>query len=227
MTASPAHASSDIHIKARINMVDCQIRPNRVDNERLLGAMSAVPRELFVPPALAGVAYADRSIQIAPGRFMMEPMFLARLLEAAAIDSNAKALVVGAGTGYSAALLSALAGSVVALESDPALAETARNNLARLGCANVSVVSGPLTAGWPAAGPYGAILIDGAIRDLPESIAQQLAAGGSLVAIEMRGGRSGSGVLYRNIGGSVSGRAVFDAAAPYLPGFAPQPVFAL
>ncbi|HLG90403.1 MAG TPA: protein-L-isoaspartate O-methyltransferase [Alphaproteobacteria bacterium] len=227
MTASPAYASSDIHTKARINMVDCQIRPNRVGDERLLVAMSALPREMFVPPALAGVAYADRSVQIAPGRFMMEPMFLARLLEAAAIDGDAKALVIGAGTGYSAALLSAVARSVVALESDMALAEAARTNLARLGCGNVSVVSGPLTGGWPAAGPYGTILIDGAIRDLPETIAQQLAAGGSLVAIEMRGGRSGSGVLYRNVGGSVSGRAVFDAAAPYLPGFEPQPVFAL
>lgn len=227
MTASPVSSSPDIHAKARINMVDCQLRPNRVGDERLLAAMSELPREVFLPPALAGVAYADKSLPIAPGRFMMEPMFLGRLLQEAAVDSSDRVLVVGGGTGYSAAVLSRVARSVVALESDMELASAARANLARLGCANVSVETAALAAGWQALAPYGVILVDGAISAVPEAIERQLAEGGRLVAVEMRGGRSGSGVLYRNIAGSVSGRVLFDAFAPYLPGFEPQPAFAL
>ena len=95
------------------------------------------------------------------------------------------------------------------------------------GYANVSVEVGPLPAGWPPGAPYDVILADGGIAELPDAIASQLAEGGRLVAIEARDGRCGSGVLYRKIAGSVSGRALFDAAAPYLPGFAPQPAFAL
>lgn len=227
MMASPATSSPDTHAQARYNMVECQIRPNRVGDERLLAALSELPREIFVPEILSGVAYADKSLPIGAGRFMSEPMFLARLLQEASVGTDAKALVVGAGTGFSAALLSRLAASVVAVESDPALAASARANLARLGCANISVEVGPLEAGWPAAAPYDAILIDGVIAELPDTVAGQLADGGRLVAIESRDGRCGSAMLYRKVAGSVSGRVLFDAVGPYLPGFEPKPVFAL
>jgi len=227
VTVSQATTASDAYARARFNMVESQIRTNRVGDERLLAALSDLPREIFVPAALAGVAYADKSLPIGGGRFLSEPLFLARLLQEASPTGTAKALVVGAGTGYSAALLSRLCASVVALECDSGLATAARANLARLGCAEVKVEIGPLAAGWPAGAPYGLILIDGVVCGLPDVFAGQMAEGGCLVTIESRDGRCGSGMLYRKIGGALSGRVLFDAVGPFLPGFEPQPAFAL
>ena len=125
---------------ARRHMVDSQIRPNKVTDERIMKAMGKVPREIFVPPSLKGVAYVDEDIQIAPGRFLMEPQVLARLIQAAEIEPTDAVLEIGSATGYASAILSHLAESVVAVESDPQLAEIANKALAALEITNVAVV---------------------------------------------------------------------------------------
>jgi protein-L-isoaspartate(D-aspartate) O-methyltransferase len=217
---------ADSYAKARFNMVESQIRTNRVTDSALLAAMADIPRQNFVPSALAGVAYVDKSLQVAPGRYLTEPLFLARLLQEANVETADRILVVGCGTGYSAAVSSRLATFVIALESDADLADKARANLAGLGLTNVSVVTGPLTAGWAASAPYNVILIDGVVADLPDAILDQLSERGRLVTIRSQEGRAGSGMLYRKLSGAVSGRALFDAAGPFLQGFSPVPAFA-
>ncbi len=221
---APTH---DVYGKARFNMVESQLRTNKVTDSKLLAALSRIPRQIFVPAGLAGVAYVDKSLRIAPNRYLIEPLVLARLLQEAIVEPTDKALVIGAGTGYSAAILADLAGSVTAVESDPALADTARSNLAALAVTGAVVHAGPLDQGHAASGPYDVILIDGMIADLPKRIAAQLADHGRLVTVQAQEGRCGAGMLYRKLGGSVSGRILFDATGPFLPGFEPRSAFAL
>jgi protein-L-isoaspartate(D-aspartate) O-methyltransferase len=219
--------TQDVYAKARFNMVESQIRTNKVTDSKLLAVMSRLPRQIFVPTGLAGVAYVDKSLRIAPNRYLQEPLVIARLLQEAIVESTDKALVIGAGTGYSAALLADLAASVAVVESDPELADKARSNLAALAVSNAVVHAGPLGQGLAASGPYDVILIDGMIADLPKQIADQLAEHGRLVTVQAQEGRCGAGMLYRKLGGSVSGRILFDAAGPFLPGFEPRSAFAL
>ncbi len=227
LSASETVLTHDVYAKARFNMVESQIRTNRVTDPRLLAALAEMPRQIFVPDALAGVAYVDKSIRILPDRYLLEPLILARLLQEAIVESDDNVLVIGAGTGYSAAILAGLVRTVTALESEADLAEKARRNLVDLGVDNAKVVSGPLDQGYQAAGPYDVILIDGMIAALPDQISAQLAEHGRLVTIQSQEGRCGAGMLFRKLGGLVSGRVLFDAAGPFLPGFAPRPVFAL
>jgi len=225
--ATDTAPANDVHVTARFNMVESQIRTNKVVDQALLAAMSQLPRQIFVPPELSGVAYVDKSLRIAPNRYLLEPLALARLLQEAMVAPSDKVLVIGAGTGYSAAVVSGLAASVVAVESDAGLADAARSNLAALAVANAVVHTGPLEQGHAPGGPYDVILIDGMIAGLPKQIADQLADHGRLVTIQAQEGRTGAGMLYRKLGGSVSGRVLFDTVAPYLPGFEPRPAFAL
>lgn len=226
-TAANTVSAHDLHAKARFNMVEAQVRTNKVTDARLLAALSELPRQMFVPAALALVAYVDKSLKIAPDRYLLEPMALARLLQESAVGATDKALVVGAGTGYSAAVIAMLASSVVALECSADLAVQAKANLADLRLEHATVVQGPLEQGWAAGAPYDLILIDGMVAELPSSITAQLADRGRLVTIRSQGGRCGAGMLYCKLGGSVSGRILFDAVSPYLPGFVPGPTFAL
>jgi len=219
------HPRRDVHATARFNMVEGQVRTNRVTDERLLAALSEIPRHMFVPPALAGVAYVDKCLRLSPDRYLMEPLFLARLLQEATPSASDSALVVGAGTGYAAAILAGLVASVVAVEGDGDLAGKARANLGTLAIETVTVVGGPLDQGCPASAPYDVILIDGMVDSVPDRIFDQLKEHGRLVTIVSREGRCGAGMLYQKLGGAVSGRALFDASAPLLPGFAKQPVF--
>ena len=158
------------------------------------------------------------------GRSLLKPVVLARLVQAARITKTERVLVVGCATGYSAAVLSRLAGEVVALEEDAGLARKARETLGEVGAANVTVVTNPLKDGWPAAGPYDVILVDGAIEVEPETLLRQLKEGGRLVGILGSGG-AGVGMLYRLDRGEVSASPVFNAAAPTLPGFEKPPAF--
>lgn len=146
---------------ARQNMVDSQIKPNRVTDIAVMDAMREVPRELFVPTIARGVAYVDEDIRIADGRYLMEPMVLARLLDAAAIRRDDVVLDIGCGTGYSTAVLARLANTVVAVESDRDLARGAGELLLRLGVDNAVIVDGPLTDGYPAQAPYQVIVLEG------------------------------------------------------------------
>lgn len=210
---------------ARFHMVEGQIRTNRVTDEPLVDAMMAVPREIFVPPAARGIAYVDEGIQVAPGRYLMEPMIQAWLLEAAAVRPTDVVLDVGCGTGYSTALLSRLAATVVALESDPELAARAADNLRELGADNAVVVQGPLPAGYPEQAPYDLIVLGGAVAEVPAALIDQLAEGGRLAAVVAPDGRMGRVRLFQKLAGVAASRVIADGGTPILPGFEPKPAF--
>ena len=172
---------------ARRMMVDGQVRTADVTNPDLIDAMLAVPRELFVPPAVAGQAYLDSDIAVANGRALLKPMVLAKLIQAAQVVGADHVLDVGCATGYSSAVLARLAGSVVALEEDAALAHQAEETLAAFGAAHVVVATGPLTQGWPAAAPYDLILLNGATEIVPDPLGRQLKPNGRMAGIFGRG----------------------------------------
>lgn len=209
---------------ARDNMVRSQVRPNKVTDERVLAAMSTLPRELFVPPALRGIAYVDEDIALGGGRFLMEPAVLARLIQAAEIGGGDVVLDVGCGTGYSAAILSSLANTVVALECDKALAARAGEILRELGIDNVVLLEGELADGYPKQAPYQAIVLDGAVEAVPARLGEQLADGGHLVAV-VGVSSPGRATVMTRTGGVASSRVLFEAAVGVLPGFAGEPRF--
>jgi protein-L-isoaspartate(D-aspartate) O-methyltransferase len=208
----------------RARMVDGQLRTTDVTNPAILEAMGALQRELFVDERRRPLAYLDEDLLIAPGRYLMEPSPLAKLLQLAEIASTDRVLDVGTGTGYSAAVLSRLAASVVALESDDSLAGRARDALSRTGAANVEVVTGGLASGHPAGAPYDVIVLEGAIETLPDALTAQLRDAGRLVAVEGRG-NAGIAKVYLNSGGLITGRRAFNAALKPLPGFERTPAF--
>lgn len=210
---------------ARTRMVDSQLRPNKVSDPRILAAMRALPREQFLPPALAPLAYSDDDIPLGGGRFMMEPMVLARLVQLAAPEAGARALVVAAGTGYGAAVLAACGARVTALESDPALrAIAARALMAE--APGVELVAGPLAAGWPAGAPYDLILIEGAVAEIPPSLGGQLRAdGGRLVTVHRSSGQGGQAILAEPTPLGLRSRPMFDCAVPPIPELWPKPGF--
>src|SRR6185312_13026628 len=176
---------------ARRNMVDSQLRTNRITDAGLLAAMGEVPREAFVPPQLAGVAYVDEDISIGQGRYLMEPMVLGRLLQAARIQPSDMVLDIGCATGYSSAIAAKLAATVIALESDSALARAAEGNFAKLRIDNVVVQRDELRVGCPRHAPFDVILIQGSVSEIPAAIAAQLGEGGRLVAVVAPPDRTG------------------------------------
>ena len=213
---------------ARRMMVEGQVRTADVTDLALVAAMLDVPRERFVAPGQAALAYLDLGLAVGQGtalgsRRLLTPMVLAKLLQAAEIRAEDHVLDVACATGYAAAVIARLAAQVTALEEDPALAATAKAILADLAPANVSVVTGPLTAGWPAAAPYDVILLEGATEIVPRAFFPQLRDGGRLLCVQGR--TPGKAMLYRSVGGDVSGRVIFDAAAALLPGFIEPPAF--
>jgi len=209
---------------ARRMMVDGQVRTADVTNLDLIAAMLAVPRELFVPQAVAGQAYLDSDITVGKGRALLKPMVLAKLIQAAQVSGADHVLDVGCATGYSSAVLSRVVGSVVALEEDATLACEAQAVLAAVGAASVVVATGPLTAGWPAAAPYDLILLNGSTEVAPEALGRQLKPNGRIVGV-FGHGPNGKGIIYRMVEGHLVGRPIFDASAPLLPGFTAAPAF--
>lgn len=209
---------------ARRHMVDGQVRTADVTDLRILSAMSEIPREAFVPPSLAALAYLDRDLPVGEGhRRLLKPMVLAKLVQAAEIATGDHVLDVGCATGYGAAVLARIAGQVVALEEDARLAEAARAALAAQ--SNVSIVIGPLTEGWPQTAPYDAILLEGAGEFAPHAFLRQLKEGGRLVCV-LGSGPAAKAMLYSRSGAELGGRPIFDASAAVLPGFAKTPSFA-
>jgi protein-L-isoaspartate(D-aspartate) O-methyltransferase len=209
---------------ARNMMVDSQVRPNKVYDPRIIEAMRRLPRERFLPPALAARAYADEDVSLGNGRALMEPMVIARLVQMAAVRVGERALVVAAGTGYGAALLAACGAQVTVLEDDEALLGIARSALA--GTQDVTLVSGPLVEGWPKAAPFDVVLIEGAVEEVPTVIAAQVRPqGGRLVTVRRAANGLCQGVLAEPSVGGLSFQAVFDCATPKLPAFARAPGF--
>ncbi len=210
---------------ARWNMVESQLRTNRVTDLRVLDAFENVPRELFVPEPLRGIAYIDEDVALGGGRFVMEPRVLARLLQAAQPGPEDMALDLGCGSGYATAILSRLVATVVALEDDAALAEAANRTLDALEIDNAVVVEGRLAAGYPKQAPYNVILLGGAVAEIPAAIADQLAEDGRLVTVVSAGPGLGRATLMRRDGGVISSRVLYDASLPVLPGFEAEPGF--
>ncbi len=209
---------------ARRNMVASQIKTNRVSDPLVIEAMGAVPRERFLPAEQRQFAYVDEDLSIGQGRVIMEPMVLARLLQLADIQTGDSAMVIGAGAGYSSAVLARMASSVVAVESDATLAAAASKTLAELNVDNAAVVTGDLQRGKPEQGPFDVIFINGAVDMIPEALKQQLADGGRLVCI-VREGPIGRATLITRTGTAFGHRQDFDAATQVLPGFTKQPGF--
>ncbi|MGH6934298.1 MAG: protein-L-isoaspartate O-methyltransferase family protein [Dongiaceae bacterium] len=209
---------------ARQNMVESQIRPNKVTDDRVIQAIASVQRERFVPVALRGVAYVDEDVPIGHSRYLMEPMIFARLLQVAAIQPTDIVLDIGCGFGYSTAVLARLAEMVVAVESDPELAKRAIANLNDLEVDNAVVLQSALTGGAPRQAPYSLVFIGGGVQRVPDAIFDQLADGGRLVTVVNANGL-GRAVLARKTGGEISEQRLFDAAVPALPGFETEPTF--
>ena len=203
----------------RRNMVDTQLRTNKITDKRVLSSMLEIPRELFVPEKKAQLAYIDEDIQLSGGRCLPEPMILARLVQMAEISPNDVVLDVACGTGYSSAVVGRIANAVVALESNADLASAATKNLAGLGLDNVVVETGPIEAGWPNQAPFDVIMINGACENIPDALVEQLSDGGRLCAIDC--GSDGPGVarIWNKTDDLVSSRVVFDANVPSLPEF--------
>jgi protein-L-isoaspartate(D-aspartate) O-methyltransferase len=217
---------TDLFADARNRMVDSQIRPNKVTDPRITGAMRRLPRERFLPSNQAPLAYADQDVPLGNGRVLMQPMAIARLVQLAAPVQGERALVVAAGIGYGAALLAACGPRVTALEEDPALLALARHALTEV-APEVSVVSGALSAGWPSGAPYDVILLEGAVREIPPALAQQLRNnGGRLVAVVCTDGRTSQAVLAEATGAGLRAQPMFDCATPVLPSLLPAAAFA-
>ncbi len=209
---------------ARRHMVDGQVRTADVTDLRIIAAMMDIPRDHFVPPVSAGLAYLDLDLPVGDGaRRLLKPMVFAKLIHAANIASTDRVLDVGSATGYGAAVLGRLAAHVTALEQDAGLAQAARAALATQ--SNVSVASGPLTAGWPQGGPYDVVVLEGATEIVPEVFLIQLKEGGRLVCV-LGSAPGAKAMLYCRSGDDLGGRPIFDAAAALLPGFVKAPAFA-
>lgn len=216
------------YASARDHMVDCQVRPDRVVDPRIIRAMRTLPRERFVPAWQASKAYIDEDIALPGGRALMEPRVLAHLVQLAKVRAGDRVLVVGAGTGYGAAVLESCGADVTALEEDEALLAIARGVLPSV-APKVAVVAGRLTEGLP--GPWDVIMIEGAVREIPPAIGATLNhQGGRLVTVLARSGGMGKGVLAEPINpGSpqvtLRAQPQFDCATPLLPAFVAAPVF--
>lgn len=210
---------------ARHNMVEGQVRPNRVTDPVLVDAMETLPRELFVPKSQRGMAYIDEDLPIGNGRFLIQPMVLGRLLQEARIEPGDVVLDVGCGSGYSTAVIARLANTVIGLESDAELVKKATGLLAQVGADNTVVLESGLRDGHPPQSPYQVIVLNGAVAEVPDSLRRQLSEGGRLVAVVQKSVHMGKAVLISRYGDAWSERDLFEAAVPYLPGFEPRPVF--
>jgi len=212
---------------ARRIMVGNQIRTYDVTQPAILSAFETVPRELFVMPEQRVVAYGDLALTVTAGqtaRVLLPPLVLARMMQAAGLKAGDKVLLVGGGTGYAAAIAASVGAEPTLIEDSEAMAEAARKALAAAGAEHVKVVAGDFAHGHDGAGPYSLIFVEGAVESVPEALAARLADEGRLICVIGKG-RSGRVTLYVKHDGKLSGKAVFDAAAPLLAEFRREPGF--
>lgn len=213
---------------ARQRMVDSQVRTNNVTDARIIEAMLSLPRELFVPADRRGLAYLDFDLDVSergsPKRYMIKPQLIAWLLQEAEIKAADKVLVVGAASGYAAALAARLADKVVGTESATALVEKGNSLLGQLGLANAGLKTAMPDEGYPAEAPYDAIVLNGATEVAPEQLFKQLAEGGRLVGVFAKGTPARAMIVTKSHG-ELGHRAISDAAAPVLPSLERAPSF--
>lgn len=209
------------HEAGRRMMVLGQITPNAVTDPLLVQAMGEVPRENFLPPSMAARAYADESTPLAPGRFMLQPMVLARMIQTMLPQPGERALVLGAGSGYGAAVLARMGLVVTGVEEEQTLVSLGQRALEfALHGNRPSLHVGDPARGWPEGAPFRILLIEGAVQRVPEALWSQLGEGGRAILVRARPGMMGQVCLFRRVGGTVSELPVFEAPAPVLPAFA-------
>lgn len=209
----------------RRNMVESQVRPSDVTDRRITAAMTAVPREAFLPEGLAKFAYSDETLTLSSGAAMLAPSILAKLVQLADVGDGDTVLVVGGAAGYAAAIVAKFAKTVVALLPDETSAADVRGACSKLGITNVTAVAGAMANGWASLAPYGAIIIEGGVETVPDALTALLRDGGRLAAIEIERGLGHAFVIHKN-GAFLARRDAFQAAAPLLAGFAaPKPAF--
>ncbi|MFN0263555.1 protein-L-isoaspartate O-methyltransferase family protein [Tepidamorphus sp. 3E244] len=212
----------------RERMVDTQLRPNAVTDNRILGAMLNVPREEYVASSVREMAYLDEDLpagdQTGSGRYLMQAMTFARLLQLADISQDDLVLDVGATGGYTSAVIARLCSAVVGLEASEEAANWAISNLADQSVDNVAMFVGPLEQGYADQGPYDVIVLEGAVHEVPQALFDQLREGGRLVAV-VQEGPVGRATRFEKSGGEISSAVAFDANIEALQGFAKQPEF--
>lgn len=197
-------------------MVVSQLRPSDVNSPHILNVMGSVAREDFVAEGQRTTAYSDRGCDLGDGRRLNPPHTTGLMLEAAKLDGENKVLLIGAGSGYVAALLNELTDTVTALEANETLADAARTNLAD--CNNVEIVAGPLADGWKASAPYDLILIDGAVEVIPDALIEQLADEGQIVTGYLENKVTKLSAAYK-VGEHLSLHHIADCACAQLPEF--------
>ena len=210
----------------RTMMVDTQVRPSDVTKFPIIEAMLSVPREVYVPGEKREAAYIGENVEIAPGRVVLEPRTLAKLLDALDIQPDEMVMDLGCGLGYSTAIAARLADAVVAVEEDGELAAAAQRTLSSQGVDNAAVIEGPLAQGAAKHGPYDVILLQGGAEEIPATLLDQLKDGGRIGAVFMTGALGEARIGYK-VDGRVTWRLAFNAAAPVLPGFVRHKGFVL
>lgn len=210
----------------RTMMVDTQVRPNDVTKFPVIEAMLAIPREEFVPASRRPVAYSGENLELGDGRVLLEPRTLAKMVDMLDIQPTDLVLDIGCGYGYSAAVIARMAEAVVGIEENEEMAGEAERRLADIGVFNVAVLQGELAAGNAKQGPYDAILIGGAVEEVPVAITDQLKEGGRIAALFLEGNLGVVRIGHR-INGRVNWRYAFNAYAPLLPGFGRKRGFSL
>ena len=215
------------YTKARTNMVECQLRTNGIVTPGIIDCFSTVPREAFLSGDLKKNAYVDDDIPLPGAGFLMEPLVLAHMVEAAAPGPDDTVLNIGDVTGYSSAILAKIVKKVITLETKSGALMAAQAQWSALGYANIASATGAGPGGCAAQAPFNIIVINGAAAQVPDDLLSQLASGGRLVTVVRPQGRKTGAVtvIEKDAAGVYSRRALYDAAVPYLPGFEPRPGF--
>ena len=212
--------------RRRTMMVDTQVRPSDVTKFPIIAAMLSVPREVYVPSALREAAYLGENLAIGPGRVVLDPRTLAKMLDALDIRQTEMVLLLGAGLGYSAAVIARLAEVVIAVEGDATLAAEAERTLSAEGVDNAMVMTAAPAGGAAKHGPYDVIVIEGGVEEMPDAVLSQLKDGGRIAALYMHRGVGVVRIGMRRAG-AMSWRDAFNAGAPVLPGFGKVRAFTL
>ncbi len=216
---------SDYATRRRM-MVDTQVRPSDVTKFPIIDAMLAIPREAFLPRDRAEAAYVSENIDIGAGRVVLEPRTFAKMLDALDVTNDDMVLDIGAGLGYSSAVIARIAEVVVAVEDDADRVKEAQGLLSDHHADNVILHKGPLTGGAPEHGPYDVIIVEGAVQQVPQPLIAQLKNGGRMACLFMEGALGVVRIGYM-VDGAVSWRFAFNASAPVLAGFEKETAFAL